>query len=126
MIKLRQPESEYIYKRLRLDYTYGLNGIYSNEDIAQARKRPSWEHEYCLKFLGLIGNVFHHSQVDEAMVCGKEYKDIPMNLYVSHSLGIDPRFSTSRTALVLVPYLEEFNKRRVIFSEELEGHPSRF
>jgi len=36
----REPEEQCIYKRLRLDYTYGLNKFYSNEDIAQARKSP--------------------------------------------------------------------------------------
>ena len=120
----RESDEECIYKRLRLDYTYGLSTIYSDEDIALARKSPSWQREYCLKFLGLIGNVFYPLQVDNCVRLGEQYKELPINHFVSHSLGIDPGFSTSRTSLVLVEHLQEHDKLRVVYSEELEGHPS--
>ncbi len=120
----RESESQCIYKRLRLDYTYGVNTIYSNEDLMQARKSPSWDREYCLKFAGLLGNVFHYSQVDKCVKLGERYKNIPVNYEVSHILGLDPGFSSSRTAFTLVEALREHDKVRVLYSEELEGHPS--
>jgi hypothetical protein len=39
-----------IYRRLFLDYTYGLDKIYTVEEIEKAKKSPSFEREYCLKF----------------------------------------------------------------------------
>ena len=55
----REPEESCIYKRLKMDYTYGLNRIYSKEEIAKAKKSPSFGREYDLQYLGLIGNTFH-------------------------------------------------------------------
>jgi hypothetical protein len=120
----KEPEETCLYKRLKLDYTYGLRKIYSDQDIIQARQSPSWEREYCLKFLGMLGNVFSPLQVDSCVKLGEQYKSLAINNFVSHSLGLDAGFSSSRTALVLVEHLEEFDKVRVLYSEELEGHPA--
>ncbi|MGC1133263.1 MAG: hypothetical protein WA941_10600 [Nitrososphaeraceae archaeon] len=54
-----EPETTCLYKRLFLDYTYGLNRIYTEDEISAAKQSPSFEREYNLKYLGLIGNVFH-------------------------------------------------------------------
>jgi hypothetical protein len=120
----RESEEECIYKRLRLDYKYGENSIYSMEDLDQARLSPSWKREYCLQFLGLQGNLVSPLQVDKCVKLGEQYKDIPINNFVSHSLGLDPGFGSSRTALTLVEHLKEYDKIIVRYSEELEGHPS--
>ena len=53
----QEPEETCIYKRVLLDYTYGLDKIYTREEIAKAKQSPSFEREYNLKYLGLIGNV---------------------------------------------------------------------
>lgn len=37
-----EPEQSYIYKRIKLDYTYGLDRIYAREEIAKAKKSPSF------------------------------------------------------------------------------------
>jgi hypothetical protein len=55
----KEPEVTCIYKRLFLDYTYGLDKIYTREEIEKAKQSPSFEREYNLKYLGRIGNVFH-------------------------------------------------------------------
>ena len=39
---------------------YGLNRIYTREEIEKAKKSPSFEREYCLKFAGKIGNLLSH------------------------------------------------------------------
>jgi hypothetical protein len=38
----REPEDTCLYKRLFLDYTYGLDKIYTREEIALAQKSPTW------------------------------------------------------------------------------------
>jgi hypothetical protein len=57
-----EPSQSCLYHRLFFDYRYGLEGdypIYSQEQIDLAKQSPSFEREYNLKYLGLIGNVFH-------------------------------------------------------------------
>src|SRR3954452_7659614 len=50
----KEPEETCIYKRLFLDYTYGLDKIYTREEIQKAKQSPSFEREYNLKYLGRI------------------------------------------------------------------------
>ena len=58
----KEPDGTCIYKRLFLDYTYGLNHIYKREEIEKAKKSPRFDASHNLKYLGLIGNTFHPSR----------------------------------------------------------------
>ena len=69
----KEPEETCIYKRILLDYTYGLDKIYAREEIEKAKISPSFEREYNLKYLGGIGNVFHTKDIDAAIEKGKLY-----------------------------------------------------
>ena len=48
----REPENACLYRRLFLDYTYGLGKIYSDREIEKAKASPSFEREYNLKYSG--------------------------------------------------------------------------
>jgi len=102
----REPEDKCIYKRLFLDYTYGLGKIYTEEEIEKAKQSPSFEREYNLKYLGLIGNVFHTSDIDAAIEKGKLYNPPnsidDVNFHTHKSLGIDPGFGSSAFGVVVV------------------------
>lgn len=64
----REPEYTCLYKRLYFDYTYGLERIYTVEEIEKAKISPSFEREYNLKYLGLIGrNVVARDQTYAAV-----------------------------------------------------------
>ena len=95
----REPEGECLYKRLFLDYTYGLDRIYTREDIEKAKSSPSFEREYNLKYLGRVGNVFHTLDI-EAAICtqqeGKEMMDWSTNMMIGRSMGIDVAWGTSK------------------------------
>ena len=54
----QEPFETCIYKKMALDYTYGLGKIYTDEEIANAKLSPSFPREYQLQYQGLIGNVF--------------------------------------------------------------------
>ena len=45
----RESEETCLYKRLFLDYTYGLDKIYTREEIEKAKASPSFEREYNLR-----------------------------------------------------------------------------
>ena len=48
----REPENTCLYKRLFLDYTYGLDRIYTRAEIEKAKASPSFEREYNLRVPG--------------------------------------------------------------------------
>ena len=72
-----------------------------------------------------IGNVFTPQLIDIVVQNGEKYKDLPINQYALHSLGVDGGFGSSNTALVLCELLKDEHKIRVIYSREYEkGNPS--
>ena len=91
----KEPEETCIYKKLFPDYNYGLGKIYTTEEIDKAKKSPSFEREYCLKFAGRIGNLLSQLTIDTAVKTGELLKDIPVNPYCIHSLGIDPAWGST-------------------------------
>ena len=97
----KEPEQTCIYKRLFLDYHYGLNKIYTTEEIEKAKKSPSFEREYCLKFAGKIGNLLSQKVIDSSISLGEQLKHIPINPYAIHSLGVDPAFGSSAFGLII-------------------------
>jgi hypothetical protein len=123
-----EPESTCLYRRLFLDYTYGLGRIYTEQEIAEARRSPSFEREYNLKYLGLIGNVFHTKDIEAAMKRGRNLpNNFSTNSYTQKSVGIDPGYGSSAFAicvtelvdgLVQVLYAEEF--AQADFNEMIE------
>ena len=67
----REAEDSCSYKRLYLDYSYGLDRIYTTEEIEQAKVLHPLKEDYNLKYLGLIGNVFHTKDIDGAIREGR-------------------------------------------------------
>ena len=118
----REPEDTCLYKRLFLDYTYGLDKIYTREEIEKAKASPSFEREYNLKYLGKVGNVFHTLDI-EAAICtqqeGQEMMDWSTSMMVGRSMGIDVAWGdTSKFAIVITQYRNK--KVEVFYAESFE------
>ena len=60
----QEPFDTCIYKKMFMDYTYGLDKIYAKEEIDKAKQSPSFDREYNLQYLGLIGNVFSQLSIE--------------------------------------------------------------
>jgi hypothetical protein len=103
-----------------MDYHYGLGKIYTQEEIDKARQSPGFAREYELQYLGKIGNIFTPSQIDRTIQLGEQFKNIAVNDYTLHSVGVDFGFSSSATAIVLTEFLKEEKKIRVLYAEEFE------
>jgi hypothetical protein len=114
----KEPEATCIYKRLKMDYTYGLNRIYTKEEIEKAKKSPSFGREYDLQYLGLIGNTFHTQDIDRAIALGKRYKDKTPNKYAQQSMGIDPGFGSSPFGIVIIQFSD--GVLQVLYADEFE------
>jgi len=54
----QESEEKCLYHRIKLDYRYGLEKIYSIKDIERAKQSPSFDREYDLKYLGKVGNLY--------------------------------------------------------------------
>jgi hypothetical protein len=99
-----EPEETCLYKRLFLDYTYGLYRIYSVAEIDAAKASPSFEREYNLKYLGLIGNVFHVQDIEAAVQKGKNISI--SNPYSQKSVGLDPGFGSSNFGVCITELVD--------------------
>src|ERR687897_2771647 len=105
--------------RLFFDYTYGLEGpypIYSLDQIAKAKQSPEFELEYILKYLGLIGNVFHTKDIEVALEKGKRYNPDLINRYSQKSVGLDPAWGSSAFGIVVTQWVD--NHIQVLHAEE--------
>ena len=100
----KKPESTCLYKRLFLDYTYGLNKIYTGNEITAAKQSPSYEREYNLKYLGLIGNVFHVKDIEAAIEKGR--KSNIFSTYSQKSVGLDPGFGSSNFGVCITELVD--------------------
>jgi len=121
----KEPDNICIYKRLKLDYTYGLDRIYTRDEIEKAKTSPSFEREYNLKYLGRVGNVFHTKDIDIAI--SKKYGVDSVNPTTSKSMGIDPGWGSSAFAVVVTQFqdgevqvLEARQWEKVDFNEVLK------
>lgn len=112
----KEPEESCLYKRLFMDYTYGLDRIYTGEEIEKAKVSPSFEREYNLKYLGKIGNVFHTKDIDNAM--DVQYNPDIVNKMAAISMGVDPGFGSSPFGIVVTQLSD--NKIQVLFADEFE------
>jgi hypothetical protein len=107
-----------LYKRIFLDYTYGIGKIYIQEEIEKAKQSPSFEREYNLKYLGKIGNVFHTKDIEAAIEKGRQYNPDEFNPYyfTSRSMGIDPAWGSSAFGIVVTQWVD--NHIQILHAEE--------
>jgi hypothetical protein len=115
----KESENICLYKRIFLDYTYGIGKIYTAEEIEKAKQSPSFEREYNLKYLGKIGNVFHTKDIEAAIEKGKKYNPDNFNPYysfTSRSMGIDPAYGNSAFGIVVTQWQD--NHIQILRAEE--------
>jgi hypothetical protein len=115
----KEPEDTCLYKRMFLDYTYGLSKIYTAEEIEKVKQSPSFEREYNLKYLGKIGNVFHTKDIEAAIEKGRKYNPDNFTPYyssTSRSMGIDPAYGSSAFGIVVTEWADGLVQ--ILYAEE--------
>jgi len=110
-----EEEPQSLYHKVTLGWQRGLNRIYTEHDIEQAKRSPSFEREYNLQYLGTIGNVFQTTDIDR--ICAEEY-DVPEYLDDSKEssegkllqavMGCDPGWGSSSFGIVVGHYVDGF------------------
>ena len=113
----KEPEETCIYKRLLLDYTYGLDRIYTRQEIEKAKASPSFEREYNLKYLGHIGNMFSPADINAAI---QKYDIIQygptQHAHLQGIMGLDPGWGMSSFGIVVVHFVDGLI--RVAYADE--------
>ena len=84
----KEPFESCIYKKIFLDYTYGLDKIYTKTEIDKARASPSFKREYCLEYQGGIGNIFSTNAIERCQKIDYDPKNIVQDAI--KSMGLDP------------------------------------
>ena len=113
-----EKEEDLGYTKLFFPYTVGLNKIYDPVLIEQERRRPYFEREYNLKYLGGIGNIFNIRDIEAALE--QEYdlsESITTSIYYGRSMGIDPGFGSSEFGIVITQVKD--GKVEVIYADSL-------
>jgi hypothetical protein len=119
----KESEETCIYKRLFLDYTYGIGKIYTADEIDKAKQSPSFDREYDLKYLDKIGNVFHTKDIETAIEKGMLYDPeitpaIPFAADFGISMGIDPGYGSSSFGIVITQLVD--SQLQVLYANELQ------
>jgi hypothetical protein len=121
-----EHENPCIYHKMILDYTYGLGRIFTEEDIAEAMKSPSFDREYRCMYLGGIGNVWSETTIQQALRLGSAEGYDPFNPDVIHSpygvraMGVDCGFGSSKFSMTVVQAVstpEHGDQLQVLLSE---------
>jgi hypothetical protein len=112
----KKPFDTCIYKKVFLDWTYGLDKIYTKSEIEKARASPSFPREYELKYQGIIGNTFSISSIQKATIASYNPEVFMQN--VKTSVGVDAGFGSSRFGIVVTQLFDQ--KIHVMFADEFE------
>jgi hypothetical protein len=116
----KESEDTCLYKRIFLDYTYGIGKIYTAEEIEKAKASPSFEREYNLKYLGKIGNVFHTKDIEAAIEKGRKYNPDNIIQFTSTSMGIDPGWGSSAFGIVVTQFVADDHHIQIMHAEEYQ------
>lgn len=88
----QQPEDECAWRRLKMDWRYGENLIYSQADLARIRGSSSWKREMELGWSPKSGSTFLQSDIERAKSI--EYDISP--LYGNErTIAVDPASGTT-------------------------------
>ena len=112
----REHEETCIYKRLVLDYKVGLGKIYSQAEIDKAQRSPSFEKEYCCRYLGHQGNTFRPEDIERCKSI--KYDPDKINKYASISIGIDSGWGSSAFGICVLQLENEIIE--TLYASEFE------
>jgi Terminase RNaseH-like domain len=119
----KESEDVCLYKRIFLDYTYGIGKIYTAEEIDKSKQSPSFEREYNLKYLGKIGNVFHTNDIEASIEKGAAYDPEvaaanPLAAGYGRAMGIDPAYGSSSFGIVITQLTD--SQVQVLYADEYQ------
>jgi hypothetical protein len=110
------------FKKLFLDYTYGLGKIYDSDFIKREMNEAYFQREYCLAYAGMPSNWYSQQSIDFAVEAGKQYDPDQFRIQSPKFMAIDTGFSSSKFSILIGEWNSEFRQLRILCSELLD-HP---
>jgi hypothetical protein len=129
----QEPEVTCRYKRLYLPWQKAYKTLFTEREIAQAKKQPNFEQEFELRFGSYgAGTIFNIADIDFAIKVAKQYCNSDYNPYFTkldypaigeeraeiHAIGCDPGFGLSKFGISMVSIMDD--KIHVLVAEEHE------
>lgn len=119
-IKTLREKIKHHYFLLEFDYHWGLGKIYTQNEIDEVQEDRTFRGEFCLDYVGQQGNIFSPLLIDKAIELGNKYKDLPVNQYCLHIVGLDFGFGSSTTSMVVTEHNREIGLIRVMHTKVWE------
>ena len=88
LFETMEKEEPATYKKIMLNYQWGVNKIYDIAVLEKAKLDGTFEQEYNLQYQGKIGNVFHVGDIQLAQTFAYDLEALPYG--VQSVMGIDP------------------------------------
>jgi len=123
MDKLFQEDNETtIWKRIKLDYTWGINKIFDQSDLDKILHSRSFEREFNLKFAGVEGNAISQIAIDRCITTGAKLAETApiddWNIPTSYIMSIDIGWGSSNTAVIVSRFVN--GKVQIIYNKEFK------
>lgn len=124
-------ESKILYKRQFLDYTLGINKMFSQQDIDLLKQRSlSFDTEFNLKWGGFLysGNIFTTEKINSCIIPKLDF-DEEILKKSAISVGVDPAYSLEGSSFAFtclavvndkVYVTDSFNQKGLDFSASVE------
>ncbi len=89
-----------------MDYTYGLDKIYTAKEIQAAKASPSFERKHNLKYPSLLENIFRIKDINAAIVKGRKLTHVNFTGYTQKSVGLDPGIGSSNFGVCITELVD--------------------
>ncbi len=120
LMQRMEQEEPSIYRKFVMDWTVGIDKIYSRQEIALARQSPSFAREYECQYGAFEGNVFSLESIQRAIDAGRRYD--PERDYIPnsrHVIGVDPGYSSSKFAITVLQLSN--GRAQVLYCQDWEN-----
>lgn len=122
---MSEPYETSPFKKLYLDWTYGINKIFDQSNIDKIKNSRSFPREFCLQFAGLEGNVLSQEAIDRCISTGEQLnKTAPIDdwsIQTSYVMSIDIGWGSSATAIMVSRFVN--GKVQIVYSKEFANRP---
>jgi hypothetical protein len=113
-----QQEEPSLYNKVFLPYTVGLGTIYTEKQIKENMKSPSFNQEYNLAYLGGIGNIYNIVDITAATTDKYSLDESIITSTAFPKWGaIDPAFGSSEFGIIVVQWRD--GKLEVLYADSI-------
>lgn len=111
-------EENSLYERLYFSYKVGVGKMWTEQEIEQQKRSPSFEREYNLSFEHNVGNIYNYQDIEQAQddtYSLAEAEVTSPNYW--RAMSIDPAFGTSELGIIIIQ--KKNGKLEVVYADTI-------